>query len=622
MVEKINELLAYAKRCKCIFSHNFFNFAQYPNKNAHLSKLIDIYETMYKTEKYMSSLMCVCKPCLFVIFGLLSTPYIRPIIDANCYASLENNTNLVNKTYDMGEYLQAHSSYDVDPNVYTQMGNAIKVAYHQGVIVLPDPVLVAQTLAMSPHVIMDGIKVIKICKAHDVYKAETVYNSVENALEAYNKFLALFDKDDFYNGYYKENDTTKKYEYFTPTSIDQVHVRIHDLNTNMCQHYNQLVQTQRYLASQGPVSTENIAAKILHSGGGAYLDKSNSSYKSLGEARVYDTLSYALAFATDDDYTRLKTLPPFNGDCIVTSTNILVVDHKGLALFSYKDGAKDTSCSANMRRAIKRPRVPVATTSVANLTRTPPTPHLDRSQLAKEGPVPAISEAAARNAVLLDKHKSEVEKYRKMLNEKKDELAKYFFLFQDDEGVKVDPKAYYPLFDQAMQMYPQDILNTVDSPYSDPMKQSLDISLKDQKYYSADHHALPNTVFVKHLGFITLNRICQQNHLVLKNTQVLLENIMRRRAGVLEFVELNTTGTGKTITPTIPSVQITLNPPAAFNVNRGDAAHIHTLPGPNQMFDKDASFKEEPPNLVECLLPSFDQYNVTHTLQDKCQGLS
>ena len=614
VVDKIKELMNYTHRCKCIFNHNFFNFAQHPNKNTHLKNLIEIYEDMYKRnqENFMSSLMCICKPCLFVIYGLLNTPCVRPIADTNCYASSNNPTN---KYYDMGNFLQAHSSYDVDVNVYSHMKNAITAAFHQGIIVLGAPKLMAQTLAMSPHVVMDGLKVIQLCKYNADFKF-VAYDDMEKALEKYKEFLEKFSDDNFYNGYYiLDND---KYKYSLPKNKNDIEVKIFDLNVNFSQHYNQLVQTQRYLSNHGPVNNENIAAKILHSGSGDYLAKSNSSYNSLSEARVYDILSYALAFMTDDDYELLKDLPPFNGNCIVTSTNILVIDHQGRALFSYQDPA-DKTCAGNMKRAIKKQRVAVATTATPSLTRTLPAPHLDRSKL--ETTVAPVN-TVARNQLLLDKHKSEVEKYRKMLKEKKEELQRYFVEFHDDDNEKVNVEKIYPILDQAMQMYPQEILHTVDSPYAEPMQQSLDYTLKQQKYYTADKNAQPNMVYVKHLGFVSLNRICQQTHLVLKNTKVLLENVMRRKAGLLEFIKADTTtphGGALTLTSHPPNVQITLNPPAIMTDPQADA--INTLAGPNRALNKDAHYQEDPPNLAECIVPGFTDFSQKHTQNDKCQGL-
>ena len=637
-VEALNTVLNATNRCKCIFSHNFLTLNRDETNahlNGHLRDLIALYKEKYQNETtVMSPLNCMCHPCLFVIFGLWSSSFGRKINDRSCYPQppSENREgppdalrrhSLVN----MGTFLQAQLCYDIRPTEHNYMAYATKIAIQPGIIVLPDWRILVQTLALRPAAIVTGVKVIMKVGSEDDGSVDKC-KDMEEGLLGVQTYLDKFKDNLLHNGYYRyvkanvATSTKAHFERFTPKdgSTGDIHLKVFDLNPNMTHHYNQLLQSQRFMANRDSLGNETMVNKILNAGGGGYIRRDSSRYRNLGESRVYDILSYALAFTDKND--TMKKYPPFNGDCIATVSNVLVVDQDGLALFRINE-QPDASCRANLKRALAsrddkkkmiRPTVPVAAASVSNLMRIPPSPYLDPSGLpitAGNDPVKSAAED------ILAKHALELTTYRQLLQGKAADMKQYFASFKDDEGNDIN-KDQTDVLVMAQTMYPQKVVN-FNSVSTVP--QSVDFGEStDEEEYMADYQSSCNMVYVKNIGFVSLHAICQKMHLTLKNTEVLLHNLIRRSSGVHSYLTKDVAKSmgihANVTTVTIGGEQIVLNRPEedtmVGDLYRGNTPAI--VPQNN-------NFTEPEPDLESCLVPTFKTFAQKYTSPPKCKGL-
>ena len=114
--------------------------------------------------------------------------------------------------------------------------------------------------------------------------------------------------------------------------------------------------------------------------------------------------------------------------------------------------------------------------------------------------------------------------YHNTIKNNIDKFKNYFCNFKDDmnENVKVENNEV--IFDIATRFFPQVILQ------SSQNKNLYSLHFLDEAKSkpTLEEDPNPNCVYVANLGFVNLINICDNNPLVLKNTSVYLDNLIKR----------------------------------------------------------------------------------------------
>ena len=599
-------------------SHQFILLKNVLALPPHLNKLCNIYESMYQqsdqnpgentialsaTDDIMSVLPCMCKPCLYVIFGLRDSQTARDLNDIDCALSNSTAAAISTKKVKMGRFLHAESSYTahIAYNPVFALNNANnKASVMSGVALLPDPKIMLQLLGMDLKLTIDGIKVIQLL--NDKVASEVHDKDIDSTLKAYTDLLEKFPKE-LTNGYYKiEDDANNKKSYQKTKLRNEVAAKIVDINPNIQIHYNQLLKSQEALKM--PNFDQRVPTTILNAGSGNYLGNQGQFVHQLADARVYDILSYLLAH-TRKDVTyedKLKQLPPFNNTCVVSSGNILIVNKDGEAYFTCKDD-NPTKC-LQLKRIIQNPsnppskrRVPLAHPSTLGVK--PTNPALLQNTHASSN-LPATD---SHKIKLFDIHKNEVDPYRGWLSARGSLLKDYFYKIKDDQNENINMEDY-PVVEQATAFYPSKVLNASPNHHDSLFLRDNTGNDRGDLYITDD--CIPNVVYMKHLGFVTLDTICEQGLLVLHNSEVLIDNILRKQNGETTFLTLDMVKNKNSMNISNRGLLMSLkNPVQELSTEGAIDMSISTVSG-----NADA---QPNPNLDLCLqVPNVDSYATRH----------
>lgn len=88
LAHNIKEMFKFAGH-KCCMNHQFFLLKNLPNIPLHLQNLVNIYLQIYREHQdkkvsIISVIPSMCKPCLYVIFGLRDQMVNRNLTDKDC----------------------------------------------------------------------------------------------------------------------------------------------------------------------------------------------------------------------------------------------------------------------------------------------------------------------------------------------------------------------------------------------------------------------------------------------------------------------------------------------------------------------------------------------------------
>ena len=604
---------------KCIMSHQFILLKNVLALPPHLSKLCNIYEEMYRiyqnpdettvlsaTDGIMSVLPCMCKPCLYVIFGLRDYTIARELNDIDC--TLSNiAANASTKKVKMGRFLHAESSYNaqIAYNPVLALNNANnKASIMSGVAILPDPCIMVQLLGMDLKLSTDGIKVIQLLDAE--VAVECHKESLDDTLKAYTNLLEKFPKE-LTNGYYatkKDKDGNKFYE---KTNVrTEVTAKIVDVNPNIQIHYNQLLKSQEALKM--PNFDQKLPNTILNIGSGNYLGNQGQFVHQLADARVYDILSYILAHTrkTEDFEDRLKQLPPFNNTCVVSTGNILVVNKDGKAYFTCEE-PDPTKCT-QLKRIVTNPLNPpskrrVSVAHPSNFGTKPTNPSI----LTNTHSTPAPPATDSHKTKLFDIHKNEVDPYRGWLSARGPTLKNYFYKLHDDMNREIDTEEY-PILEQASAFYPCKVLNASSNNHESLFLRENTGRAGDRGDLYITDDCIPNVVYMKNLGFVSLDTICDTGLLILYNCEVLIDNILRKQSGETDFLTVDAVKNKNSINLISKrGILMSLKNPVQEASTEG-AIDMSTS---TALANNDA---QPNPNLDLCLqVPNVDSYALRHT---------
>ena len=318
---------------------------------------------------------------------------------------------------------------------------------------------------------------------------------------------------------------------------DDIGMRIFDINPALISYLVNMLNLQSQVEDQ-----HKKKLKIKYNSDNKSLNILDPETHFLSNNRLINHSYYdflCLAFFNELHQEKLCQLPPFNGECILSHSNILFVNKYGESIMINKnpDLGKCTMYNRLMKLMegsnIKNKFIPTASnTSLTQSGRVPRAVFtVDAINELFQGMIKGDNE---KNKVL-DQDKKLYnefvtqnanifkEEHNKIKNSS-DILENYFCKFEDDIYEPVEFENNEMAFDTARKIYPQVILDN----RRNKMQITLDYSVKNTEESIIDQQHQPNVVYVKNLGFVTLTNICNNSPLILKNTSVLLPNLRNR----------------------------------------------------------------------------------------------
>lgn len=273
------------------------------------------------------------------------------------------------------------------------------------------------------------------------------------------------------------------------------------------------------------------------------FQKDNESGENLIDGLIRDML--ILSFALESNHEKFFDLPPLNDKCSYNTNNILFINKYGKAIMEppkRKDAvdtnAKDLSCSCFNRLVTKaypgHPSKLIPTIAISNANSTGIIPHvpvntetlLKHFKKSKE----AIDEEQAKSPKekykeLFEDTSKEVEEFHELLISKSDNFNNYYCEFKDDMNEDVlSMNENQSILAVGANLYPQNIYRNTGNKKHHPLDYSQTLS----NLIPLDTVTTPNTTYARGIGFVSIDSICDGGILTLKNSSVMLQNIINR----------------------------------------------------------------------------------------------
>ena len=325
---------------------------------------------------------------------------------------------------------------------------------------------------------------------------------------------------------------------------DEILMKVFDLNPVFIAFLQNVINIQSHLQKH-----KNVNKKSDHRED--YL-RPWANVPPLVSSTFYDILS--LAFMSETNPEKLLEVPPLNDKCLFAQQNILVVNKNGDCIMSEDTSSDaDTTRCTVFNRVLKHPDIPVSQRIVPTATpknvdirgnlpssKNPSAEYLKNLQKGYSEYDTANKKESLKQKYkdIWDHHQSLSQTYHKSLRINAESIRNYFCSFKDDMNNDVPFKDNEIVFDVAINMYPQRITD------ANPNKQrySLDFSKKATSRPVIDETNSPNVVYVRNVGFVSIMSICDEAPLVLGNTEVNIQNVMKKETK--NFPEASSTNCG------------------------------------------------------------------------------
>ena len=333
------------------------------------------------------------------------------------------------------------------------------------------------------------------------------------------------------------------------TKSEEVKMKVFDLSPVFGSHVKSMINIQNYIENQ---NKNEMGNDLFSMGNDADNDADNEDskrmkkdYLSLWKPSVpilnsvfYDLLM--LGFYNEINVKSFATMPPFNDKCVTTPQNIIFVNKNGDFMLT-SDAMEDESSNCSIfNKVLKEANIPLQQKSVItgfshNVNEkgiAPPSTYstdVIKTVYNKVSNPPIVTtnivdEINEKFKLIFNFHKRQSQPHHNGIKNNVERYKNYFCNFKDDMGVDVKVENNEIIFDIATKMFPEIILQSTQN----KSLQSLHFSdvAKTKPVLEKDEN--PNCVYVANLGFVNLVNICDNSPLVLKNTSVYLENLVKR----------------------------------------------------------------------------------------------
>ena len=336
-------------------------------------------------------------------------------------------------------------------------------------------------------------------------------------------------------------------------SAQEIKMKIFDLNPAFVTYLQSMANIQAYLEKNDKDNLTNTMLSI------DVNDNDDDDESDEGKRKKKDYLSFwkpsvpilnsvfydllMLGFYNEYKMKKLVNIPPFNDKCVIVPQNIVFFNRKGDIIMTSETHSRESECSI-FNKVLKHSNVPLQQKSVitgfshnVNDKGNPPLSKFPSDSVATmsdrllkitdpndNNNNAAQDEVNDKYRVLYNFHKHQSQLYHNQIKDNLDRLKNYFCSFKNDmdEDVKVEDNEI--VYDIATRMFPQNILQSTQN----KSMHSLHFSDRAKTKPILEEDPNPNCVYVSNLGFVNLVNICDNSPLVLKNSSVYLENLVKR----------------------------------------------------------------------------------------------
>ena len=322
-------------------------------------------------------------------------------------------------------------------------------------------------------------------------------------------------------------------------------MKVFDLNPAFVRHLQSMINIQHHLENSANNNNNNSYYNYQNSFKGSNDESNNTKqqndYMSLWKPAApllngcyFDLLM--MGFYNELDVENLIDIPPFNDKNIFIQHNILVVNENGECIMTATENTGAVNVCSIFNKILRHSNIPIQQKTVntafpqnVNDKGIPPKSKFPSNvyetiESAVDDTTNKLNEMKDKYNVIYDFHKHQSQSYHNKIKNNLDRLKNYFCHFKDDmdENVKVEGDEI--IFDIATRSFPQTIIQSTNN----RNMYSLHFSEKAETKPVVYEDSLPNCVFVNNLGFVNLINVCDHVPLILKNTCVYLENLIKR----------------------------------------------------------------------------------------------
>ena len=320
-------------------------------------------------------------------------------------------------------------------------------------------------------------------------------------------------------------------------SADEIKMKIFDLNIAFCKYIQTMINIQAHEESK--LNNEDDLSYVDDDDDDDEGKRKKKNYLSIWKSAepILNSVFFnmlMLGFYNEMHVENIANIPPFNNKCVTIPQNIIFVNEDGDFITTSKSDTGTSSCSI-FNKVLKHSNVPlqqkaVVTGSNQNVnSKGIPPPSIFpesavdtvREKLQNGTPDVPISD---KFKIITNYHSYKTQAYHNQIKNNPDRYKNYYCKFLDDMGNPVKLEDNEVAYDISTRIFPQVILQ------STPNKSMHSIHFADMATTKPvlEEDSNPNCIYVKNLGFVNLTSICDNSPLILKDTSVYLENLVKK----------------------------------------------------------------------------------------------
>ena len=326
---------------------------------------------------------------------------------------------------------------------------------------------------------------------------------------------------------------------------DDIKMKIFDLNPVFVTFLQSIINIQSHVENMDRIKNhslgtftnnkDDLVSKHLEAN---YISLYTST-PPVSSSVFYDMLM--MGFYNEMNIESLTKIAPFNESCVLGPQNILLVNRNGDCIMKMDQNNKNTNTCSLFNKILRNSSVPHQQKNIStsfphnvNAKGIPPPSKFPSSTVqtiqTRLTDLHTQSQTQPKEIpesykIIYDYHKNNSQHHHNYLRNNCDKLKNYFCKLKDDMNNDIQAiEDNYNIIYIAMHMFPQSI---VQSTHNEAMY-SLDFTRKADSKPVLKHEPEPNCTYAQNIGFFNLTTICNNTALILKNSEVYLENLIKR----------------------------------------------------------------------------------------------
>ena len=334
-----------------------------------------------------------------------------------------------------------------------------------------------------------------------------------------------------------QNGTPMKFvDHDEKVDSDKIKMKVFDFNPILVRYLQTLVNIEYNKEKLKQRRDSSIAPTYFHN---------TNNERRLVDSAIYDIMS--LAFYLSSNHDQFLDIPPLNDACMFFTHNFILINKHGDPIMVQKQKPGNTSSCHMFNKLVTKhyPNtnsriIPNAANTRPNIQGILPDPKLS-DRLSHDIEVSIDNMARADNTLdsvrdrykhIIEEHKENVSDSQSRTKCRAEHLNNYFYFLKSDmERDILGEDGNEDILKIGVNMYPEHVYRNSANRKHHPIN-------FDQAYVDRprlDSVLYPNTVYVDNIGFCSLTNICHNSVLTLKNSSVVLNNMVNRCSNIENY---------------------------------------------------------------------------------------